>query len=117
MDRDLKQRTKEFAVLVIKLYASLPKSPDAQVLGKQILRCGTSVGVQYRESQYAKSDADLITKLEGSLKELEETEYWLELIEEMGFFNPPQLEPLRIETGELKAIFITIVKKIKSRKS
>ena len=117
MDRDLKQRTKEFAVRVIKLYSSLPQSTPAQVLGMQILRCGTSVGAQYRESQYAKSDADLISKLEGSLQELEETEYWLELIEEMSFFNPAQLEPLRIETSELKAIFITIVKKIKSRKA
>src|SRR5690349_17637540 len=117
MDRDLKERTKEFAVRVIKLYARLPKSPEAQVLGKQILRCGTSVGAQYRESQYAKSNADLISKIEGSLQELEESEYWLELIEEMSFFSSAQLEPLRIETGELKAIFITIVKKIKSRKS
>lgn len=86
-------------------------------MGKQILRSGTSVGAQYRESQYAKSDADLISKIEGSLQELEETEYWLELIEEMRFFSPAQLEPLRNETGELKAIFITIVKKIKARKS
>jgi len=117
MDRDLKQRTKEFAVRVIKLYSSLPESTAAQVLGKQILRSGTSVGAQYRESQYAKSDADLISKIEGSLQELEETEYWLELIEEMRFFSPAQLEPLRNETGELKAIFITIVKKIKARKS
>ena len=68
------------------------------------------------ESQYAKSDADLISKLEGSLQELEETEYWLELIEELGLFKPSQLVPIRTETGELKAIFITIVKKIKARK-
>lgn len=116
MNRDLKQRTKEFAVRVIKLYTGLPRSTVAQILGKQILRSGTSVGVQYRESQYAKSDADLVSKLEGSLQELEETEYWLELIEEMSFFSSAQLEPLRIETGELKAIFITIVKKVKARK-
>jgi len=116
MNRDLKQRTKEFAVRVIKLYTGLPRSTVAQILGKQILRSGTSVGAQYRESQYAKSDADLVSKLEGSLQELEETEYWLELIEEMSFFSSAQLEPLRIETGELKAIFITIVKKVKARK-
>ena len=116
MNRDLKQRTKEFAVRVIKLYTGLPRSTVAQILGKQILRSGTSVGAQYRESQYAKSDADLVSKLEGSLQEHEETEYWLELIEEMSFFSSAQLEPLRIETGELKAIFITIVKKVKARK-
>jgi four helix bundle protein len=116
MNEDLKKRTKDFALRIIKLYAALPRSTEAQVLGKQILRCGTSVGAQYRESQYAKSDADLISKLEGSLQELEETEYWLELIEELGLFKPAQLVPIRTETGELKAILITIVKKIKARK-
>lgn len=116
MNEDLKNRTRDFAIRIIKLYAALPKSTEAQVLGKQILRCGTSVGAQYRESQYAKSDADLISKIEGSLQELEETEYWLELIEEMEFFKPTQLSRMKSETGELKAIFITIVKKIKSRK-
>ena len=116
MNEDLKQRTKEFALRIIKLYGALPRSTTAQVLGKQILRSGTSVGAQYRESQYAKSDADLISKIEGCLQELEETDYWLELIEEVGLFRPDQLHPIRQETGELKAIFITIVKKIKSRR-
>ncbi len=86
-------------------------------MGKQILRCGTSVGAQYREAQHAKSDADLIGKIEGSLQELEETEYWLELIEEMELFKPTQLLEIRAETGELRAIFITIVKKVKARKA
>ena len=117
MNEDLKLRTKEFALRIIRLYASLPKSTEAQVVGKQILRCGTSVGAQYRESQYAKSDADLISKIEGSLQELEETEYWLELIEAMELFKPTQLQPIRTEAGELKAIFITIVKKVKARKA
>ena len=66
---DLKIRTKDFAIRVIKLYASLPKTTEAQVLGKQLLRSGTSVGAQYREAQHAKSDADLISKIEGSLQE------------------------------------------------
>ncbi len=117
MNEDLKKRTKDFALRIIKLYAALPKSTEAQVLGKQVLRSGTSVGAQYRESKYAKSNADLISKIEGCLQELEETEYWLELIEEINLFKPVQLQPMRSETGELKAIFITIVKKIKSRKA
>jgi four helix bundle protein len=83
---DLKKRTKDFAVRIIKLYAALPKSTEAQVLGTQVIRSGTSVGAQYRESQHAKSDADFISKIEGALQELEETAYWLELIEEMEFF-------------------------------
>lgn len=119
MDRshdDLKARTKAFAVRVIKLFSALPKTTEAQVLGKQILRSGTSVGAQYRESQHAKSDADLISKLEGSLQELEETTYWLEVLDEMKLFSPERLRPIRQETKELTAIFVTIAKKVKARR-
>ena len=116
VNKDLKVRTKDFAVRIIKLFAALPKTVEAQVIGKQILRCGTSVGAQYRESQRAKSDADFISKIEGSLQELEETAYWLELVEEMKLFDSAKLEPLRSETKALIAIFITIAKKVKSRK-
>jgi four helix bundle protein len=73
MNQDLTVRTKDFAVRVIRLFASLPKTTEAQVLGKQILRSGTSVGAHYREAKYAISDADLVSKLEGGLQELEET--------------------------------------------
>jgi four helix bundle protein len=113
---DLKDRTKTFAVRIIKLFSSLPKTTEAQVLGKQILRCGTSVGAQYRESQHAKSDADFISKIEGSLQELEETTYWLELLEEMNLFSFEKLQPIRKETKELTAIFVTIAKKVKARR-
>jgi four helix bundle protein len=113
---DLKIRTKDFAIRIIKLYASLPKTTEAQVLGKQLLRSGTSVGAQYREAQHAKSDADLISKIEGSLQELEESSYWLELVKEMELFSPEKLESIQRETKELTAIFVTIVKKVKARK-
>ncbi len=69
-----------------------------------------------RESQYAKSDADFISKIEGGLQELEETAYWLEILEEMNIFSAEKLAPIRQETGELTAIFVTIVKKVKARK-
>lgn len=97
-NEDLKVRTKNFAIRIIKLYSALPKTTEAQVIGKQILRCGTSVGAQYRESQHAKSDADFISKIEGSLQELEETCYWLELLAEMNFFNSEKLNSIRQET-------------------
>ncbi|MGB2752604.1 MAG: four helix bundle protein [Pyrinomonadaceae bacterium] len=116
MAEELKHRTKEFAVRIIKLYAALPKTTELQVIGKQFLRSGTSVGAHYRESQYAKSDADFISKIEGGLQELEETSYWLELLDEMHLFDSEELVPIRNETNELTAIFITIVKKVKSRK-
>lgn len=114
---DLKIGTKEFAIRIVRLFAALPKTTEAQVLGKQILRCGTSVGAQYREAQHAKSDADFISKIEGSLQELEETIYWLELIDELKLFNSDKLQPICQETKELKAIFITIAKKVKARKN
>ena len=116
MAEDLKQRTKEFAIRIIRLYAALPKTTELQVIGKQFLRSGTSVGAHYRESQFAKSDADFVSKIEGGLQELEETAYWLELLDEMQLFNSELLKPIREETGELTAIFVTIVKKVKSRR-
>ena len=69
---DLKTRTKAFALRIIELYSSLPKSTEAQVLGKQVLRSGTSVGAHYRESIRARSNAEFISKLEGGMQELEE---------------------------------------------
>lgn len=116
MEFDLKIRTKDFAIRFIRLYAALPKTTEAQIVGKQVLRCGTSVGAQYREAQHAKSDADFVSKIEGSLQELEETSYWLELLDEMELFSREKLAPLRNETKELTAIFVSIAKKVKSRK-
>ncbi|MEJ7593698.1 MAG: four helix bundle protein [Planctomycetaceae bacterium] len=68
--QDLKQRTKQFALRVIRLYSSLPNSTEAQVIGKQLLRSGTSVGAHYREATRARSDAEFISKIEGGLQEL-----------------------------------------------
>ncbi|MEO6333787.1 MAG: four helix bundle protein [Pyrinomonadaceae bacterium] len=119
MDRshgDLKDRTRAFAVRIIKLFSALPKTTEAQVVGKQILRSGTSAGAQYREAQHAKSDADFISKIEGSLQELEETTYWLELLVEMNLFSAGKMQAIRQETQELTAIFVTIVKRVKARK-
>jgi four helix bundle protein len=114
---DLKIRTKEFALRIIRLYTSLPKTTEAPVLGKQILRSGTSIGAQYREAQRAKSDADFINKVEGSLQELDETAYWLELLKDSGMYSGEKLNPLLKETDELTAISVSIVKKVKSRKT
>ena len=115
--QDLKARTKQFALRIVRLYTSLPKTNEAQVIGKQVLRSGTSVGAQYREAQRAKSDADFINKIEGSLQELDETGYWLELLKDSGIFSAEKLNPLLKETDELIAILVTIVKKVKSKKT
>ncbi|MEZ6040054.1 MAG: four helix bundle protein [Planctomycetaceae bacterium] len=113
--RDLKQRTKEFALRVIRLYGRLPKSTEAQVIGKQLLRSGTSVGAHYREGTRARSDAEFISKLGGGHQELEETAYWLELLSESEIVNPELLTNLIAETEELNAIFTTCIKNAKSK--
>ena len=114
-DEDLKVRTRNFALRIIRLYAQLPTKTEAQVIGKQVLRSGTSVGAHYRESCRAKSDADFISKLEGGLQELEETQYWLELLSEADIVAKERLKPLQDESGELIAIFVTMVKNVKAR--
>ena len=112
---DLITRTRDFALQFIRLYAALPKSTEAQVVGKQRLRAGTSVGAHYREGQRAKSDADFISKIEGALQELEETAYWLELLIGAGIVSQERLACSQRETEELTAIFVAIVRKTKSR--
>jgi four helix bundle protein len=74
-DNDLKARTRDYALSIIRLFGELPKRTETQIIGRQLLRSGTSVGVQYREATRAKSHADSISKIEGSLQELEQSEY------------------------------------------
>jgi four helix bundle protein len=113
--KDLKPRVKSFALRVIKLFAALPKSTEAQVIGKQLLRSGTSVGAHYYEAQRAKSVPDFISKVEGGLQELEETVYWLELLAEAEIVHADRLKPLSEEAEELTAMLVTIVKRAKER--
>lgn len=112
---DLTTRTKGFALRVIRLYSALPKSTEAQVLGKQLLRSGTSVGAHYREANRARSNAEFISKLEGGIQELEESSYWLELLVEAGIFSSEKLNPLMAEANELMAILVTCVKNTKMK--
>ena len=71
--QDLRQRTKTYALRIIRLYSSLPKATETQIIGKQMFRSGTSAGAQYREADRGKSTPDFITKMEGGLQELDET--------------------------------------------
>ena len=112
---DLRERTTEFALRIVRMYKSLPKTTEAQILGKQVLRSGTSVGAQFRESQRAKSDADFINKLESVLQEADETAFWLELLVRAEIVPAKRLESLRKETDEIIAILVTIVMKVKKR--
>lgn len=114
--KDLKTRTKDFALRVIRLYGALPVSTEAQVIGKQMLRSGTSVGAHYREATRARSDAEFISKIEGGLQELDETTYWLELLIESGIMPEARLSDLLEEANQLTAILITCVKNAKLKK-
>ena len=113
--RDLAEGTKRFALRVVAMYSTLPKSTEAQVMGKQVLRSGTSVGANYREANRARSKAEFIAKLGDSLKELDETAYWLELLVESGIVPAPKLASLQDECNQLLAIFTTVSKNAKRK--
>jgi len=108
---DLKQRTKLFALRVIKLYGKLPKQTVAQIIGKQVLRSGMSIGANYREADQGRSRAEFIAKMGDSLREIEETEYWFELLIEAEIVKAELMTALLTEVGELKLIFSTIIRK------
>jgi four helix bundle protein len=113
-EKDLKRRTKAFALRVIGMYSKLPKNdPVSQVLGKQVLRSGTSVGANYREASRGRSKAEFISKIGDCLKEIEETEYWLELLVDSGCVAAAKMADLLDETRQLIAIFTTIDKRSK----
>jgi four helix bundle protein len=114
--QDLGQRTKQFALRVIRLCDALPSRWTAQTIGKQVLRCGTSVSAQYREGRRARSTAEYISKVESALQELDETTYWLELVSESGIFSATRLAPLQKEADELCAILVSCVKTARRRK-
>src|SRR5690349_18627458 len=114
--QDLRLRTKEYALRIIRLYQALPHGGAvAQVLGKQLLRSGTSVAAHYREACRAKSNLDFISKLEGAQQELDESDQWLELLADSSVLKPALVAPLREETNELLAVFVTMTKHVKER--
>ena len=113
---DLKERTKRFALRVIRLYVALPKSTESQVIGKQLLQSGTSVGAHYREASRARSTAEFVSKIEGGLQELEETAYWMELLVESTIVPIRKLAALQREAEELIAILVTCSKNAKLKK-
>ena len=112
---NLKTRTGDFALRIIRLSSALPTRGAGSVLGLQLLRSGTSVGAHYREACRSKSNADFISKIEGTLQELDETMYWLELIGNANIIAAKRLSFLSNEAEHLMAILVTIIRKVKSR--
>lgn len=113
MEKDLLSRTFFYARKIVTFYASLPNATVAQVLGKQLLRSGTSVGANYREADQGRSRAEFVAKMGDCLKELSETGYWLELLDSESLGDKGACAYLIMETRELIAIFTTIIKNTK----
>jgi len=113
-ETDLAMRTKSFALQIIRLFSALPKTTEAQVIGKQVLRSGTSVGANYREAYRGRSKAEFVAKCGDCLREIEETAYWLDLLSEANLVAPERLQRVRQECRELIAIFVTILKRSKN---
>ncbi|MBJ6119431.1 four helix bundle protein [Pontibacter sp. BT310] len=105
-----KKRTKTFALRVIKLFQSLPKNDEAQIIGKQLLRSATSVAANYRATCRARSKAEFVAKIGVVLEEADESLFWLEILEEAEIIKPNLLAALKQEAFELTAILATIRK-------
>jgi four helix bundle protein len=109
----LQNRTKKFAVRIVKLYQALPKTGEAQVVGKQILRAGTSVAANYRAACRARSAAEFLSKISIVVEEADETLFWIELLQETNIIKAILLEDLYRESEEIIKIMTTARKNSK----
>jgi four helix bundle protein len=109
-EADLKKRTKQFGLCVIRLVESLPSTSTARTIGNQLLRSGMSVGANYRAACRGKSKADFVAKAGISLEEADECMYWMELLQEAGIVPAEKLKDLMKEADELVAIFTASIK-------
>jgi four helix bundle protein len=117
MDKEeLKQRTKQFALRVVRLVEALPRGRTADALGRQLLRSGTSVGANYRAACRAKSTADFISKMGTVEEEADESLYWMELLIEAGIVKADMLESLMKEGDELLAITVASINTARKHK-
>ena len=111
----MRDRTKQFALRIIRMYGKLPKRTEAEIMGKQVLRSGTSVAANYREACRARSDAELIAKLGIVEQELDETMLWLELLVDSGIVAVDQMSDLLEEADELIRMTVAAIKTTKAR--
>ena len=114
LSEELRKRTRSYASAIIRFFIKLPKErEEVRVLGKQLLRSGTSVAAHAREASRARSDSEFCSKLDGLLQEADESQLWLELLRDDCGVTGQQSENLLRETGELLAIFTTMVSKLR----
>jgi len=113
---EFKNRTKAFALRVIRLVEALPKSRTADVIGRQLLRCGTSVGANYRAACRAKSPADFVAKMAIVEEECDEVIYWVELLVEAGLMDEQRVADLTAEANEILSMVVASIKTARPRK-
>ena len=112
---EVRERTKQFAIRIIRLFRSLPKSDDARTIGRQLLRSGTSVAANYRAVCRARSKAEFTAKIGVVVEEADETVFWLELLIDTGIIAQTKLNNLLKEANELLSIFAASQKTVKRR--
>jgi four helix bundle protein len=114
LTEEFRARTKRFAAGTIRLFVRLPRArEEVRVLGKQLLRSGTSVAAHVREASRARSDEEFISKLGGALQEADESQLWLELLREECGIEPALTNSLEVESSELISIFTTMINRTK----
>jgi four helix bundle protein len=111
----LRERTRQFAIRIVKMFRSLPRTEEARVLGRQVLRSGTSVAANYRAVCRSRSRADFISKLAVVTEEIDETVFWLELLVDTGIVPKAKMEKLLVEANELVRIFGSSVHTARTR--
>lgn len=111
-----RQRTKQLALRVIRVAQALPNNMIAEIIGRQMIKAGTSVGANYRAACRAKSTADMIAKLQIVEEEADETHYWLELLVEAELMDEARLQPLMQETDEITAMVVTSIRTLQANR-
>jgi four helix bundle protein len=114
-EQQFKDRTKQAALRIIRLVEALPKTKTAQTIGGQLLRCGTSVGANYRAACRGKSPADVIAKLGIVEEEADESIYWMDLLAEARILPEPRLRPLTDEMSEILRMTVASIKTLRAR--
>jgi four helix bundle protein len=115
-NQELRDRTKRFALRVIRLVSSLPKSREADTIARQLIRSGTSVAANYREASRARSDSEFIAKLGIVEQELDESLLWMELLVDSGLVAAEMMVDLMDETDQLLRIIVASIRSLKARR-
>ena len=115
MDNAIQNKSRDFAIRIIGCYKYLTTEKNEFVMSKQLLRCGTSIGANTRESKNAQSRMDFLNKLNVALKEADETDYWLDLLHVTGYIDDKQYESIVSDCKELVALLVSIIKTLKEK--